>query len=58
MPEKKRRVAVLLAEGHEPGLVARIVGLSPAHVSQLRHELEASWRAFQGGATPVATGPV
>jgi hypothetical protein len=58
LPEKKRRVAELLAEGHEPGLVACIVGLSPARVSQLRHELEASWRAFQGGATPVATVPV
>jgi hypothetical protein len=48
----KRRVAELLAEGHEPGVVARIVGVSPARVSQLRHELEASWRAFQG-PTPV-----
>ena len=58
LPEKKQRVAELLAEGHEPGLVARIVGLSPARVTQLRHELELSWLAFQGGATPVATVPV
>jgi len=58
LAEPKRRVAELLAEGHEPGLVARIVGVSPPRVSQLRHELEASWRAFQGGATPVATVPV
>jgi DNA-directed RNA polymerase specialized sigma24 family protein len=58
LPEKKRRVAELLAEGHEPGLVARIVGVSPARVSQLRHELEAGWRAFEGEATPVATVPV
>ena len=58
LPEKKRRVAELLAEGHEPGLVARVLGVSPPRVTQLRHELEASWRAFQGGATPVATVPV
>ena len=51
LAEPKRRVAELLAEGHEPGLVARIVGVSPARVSQLRHELEASWRAFQGPAS-------
>ena len=55
LPRRKRQIAELLAEGHEPGLVACIVGLSPARVSQLRHELEAGWGAFQGGATPVAT---
>ena len=58
LAEPKRRVAELLAEGHEPGLVARVLGVSPPRVTQLRHELEASWRAFQGGATPVATVPV
>jgi hypothetical protein len=58
MPEKKRQVAELLAEGHEAGLVARIAGVSPARVSQLRHELESNWGVFQGGATPVATVPV
>ena len=56
--EQKRRVAELLTEGHEPGLVACIVGVSPGRITQLRHELEASWGAFQGGATPVATVPV
>ena len=49
LPGRKRQIAELLAEGHEPGLVARLVGVSPARVTQLRHELEASWRAFQGG---------
>jgi hypothetical protein len=58
LPERKREIAELLTEGHEPGLVARIVGVSPARVSQLRHELAASWRSFQGEATPVATVPV
>ena len=58
LPEKKRRVAELLAEGHEGVVVARLVGIAQSRVTQLRHELEASWRAFQGGATPVATVPV
>jgi hypothetical protein len=58
LPKRKRQIAELLAEGHEPGLVALMVGVSPARASQLRHELEASWRAFQGVATPVATVPV
>ena len=58
LPERKRQIAELLTEGHEPGLVACIVGVSPGRVSQLRHELEATWQAFQGGATPVATVPV
>jgi hypothetical protein len=51
LAEPKRRVAELLAVGHEPGLVARLVGVSPARVSQLRHELEASWREFQAPAS-------
>ena len=58
LPEKKRRVAELLAEGHEGVVVARLVGIAQSRVTQLRHELEASWLAFQGGATPVATVPV
>jgi hypothetical protein len=49
LPGRKRQIAELLAEGHEPGLVARLVAVSPARVTQLRHELEARWVAFQGG---------
>jgi hypothetical protein len=56
LPEKKRRVAELLAEGHEPGLVARMVGVSPARVSQLRTELAGSWEAFQGPASVPEAG--
>src|SRR5205085_399410 len=48
LPIRKRQVAELLAEGHEPGVVACIVGISPARVSQLRQELAESWQAFQG----------
>ena len=51
LAEPKRRVAELLAVGHEPGLVARLVGVSPARVSQLRTELAGSWETFQGTAS-------
>ncbi len=50
LPERKRRVAELLAEGHEGVVVARAVGVAPSRVTQLRSELAASWRAFQGQA--------
>ena len=48
LPERKRRVAELLAEGHEGVVVARLVGIAPSRVTQLRSELAASWRMFQG----------
>ena len=47
LPVTKGKVAALLAEGHEGVVVARLLGLSPGRVSQVRSELEASWRAFQ-----------
>ena len=50
LPERKRRVAELLAEGHGGVVVARLVGVAPSRVTQLRSELAASWRAFQGQA--------
>ena len=62
LPERKRRVAELLAEGHDGVVVARTVGIAPSRVTQLRFELAASWRAFQGQAeggprrAAVATG--
>jgi hypothetical protein len=56
MPEKKRRVAVLLVEGHEGVVVARLVGIAQSRVCQLRRELEASWRAFQGPASVHEAG--
>ena len=58
LPERKRWVAELLAEGHEGIVVARLVGIAQSRVCQLRHELEDSWQALQGGATPAATVPV
>ena len=50
LPGRKRRVAELLAEGHEGVVVARTVGVAPSRVTQLRSELAASWREFQGQA--------
>jgi hypothetical protein len=48
LSERKRRTAELLAAGHETGLVARMIGVTPAAVSMARPLLAASWRQFQG----------
>jgi hypothetical protein len=56
LPERKRRVAELLAEGHEGFFVARLVGIAQSRVSQLRGELEASWESFQGPASVHEAG--
>jgi len=53
LPTRKRQIAELLTEGHEGVVVARLVGLSPGRVCQVRAELEASWREFQGQACVV-----
>jgi len=45
------RIAERLAAGRSTSEVARQVGLSAARISQKRHELHASWQAFQGDAT-------
>lgn len=58
LPERKRRIAELLAEGHEGLVVARAVGCSPGRVSQVRAELEASWREFQGQAPEAQPTPL
>jgi hypothetical protein len=56
LPGRKRQIARLLAEGHEGLVVARAVGCSPGRVSQVRAELEASWREFQGQAAVAVAG--
>ncbi len=48
LPARKRRIAELLAEGHDGVVVARMVGVSPGRVCQVRPELQRSWEAFQG----------
>jgi len=58
LPERKRWVAELLAEGHEGVVVARLVGIAQSRVSQLRGELAENWLAFQGPASlPEAGDP-
>jgi hypothetical protein len=50
LPARKRQAAELLAQEYQTDEVARIVGVSPGRVSQLRRELAASWRSFQDQA--------
>lgn len=50
LPGRKRQVAELLAEGHETGVVARMLGVTPGAVSQARTWLAADWQVFQGEA--------
>jgi hypothetical protein len=57
LPERKRQMAELLAEGHETGVVARMLGVTPAAVSQSRAWLESSWRAFQNEPVPAQAAP-
>ncbi|MFO0800927.1 MAG: hypothetical protein U0804_25965 [Gemmataceae bacterium] len=45
----KRRVARLLAYGYGTGATARLAGVSPGRVSQLRAALADSWAAFHAG---------
>jgi len=44
---RKREVALRLAAGDTTCEAARHFKLSPARLSQLRHELESNWNAFQ-----------
>jgi hypothetical protein len=52
LPATKRRVARVLATGETTKVTACKCGLSTGRVSQLRRELQASWRELQG--EPVA----
>jgi hypothetical protein len=57
LPERNRQMAELLAEGHEPGVVARMLDVTPGAVSQSRTWLESSWRTFQGDDGPGDVSP-
>jgi hypothetical protein len=48
LPKRKRETAQLLAEGHETGVVAQMLGVTPGAVSQSRSWLANHWRKFQG----------
>ena len=52
LPLTKRRIARVLAGGETTLATARRFGLTAGRVSQLRRELQASWRELQG--EPVA----
>src|SRR4051812_29466693 len=58
LPTRKRQMAGLLVEGHETGVVARRLGVTPGAVSQSRAWLEASWRAYQAEGKPGRAGVV
>ena len=48
LSSRNRRIARLLARGEATSSVARMFGLSWARISQLRRELQMSWRIMQG----------
>ena len=58
LPERKRRIAELLAAGETTGDVARQLGVTAGAVSQTRRWLEADWRSFQGESTGPAASPL
>ena len=48
LPRHVRKIAKTLASGERTGAVAKRYRVSPGRVSQIRKELAASWRQFQG----------
>ncbi len=44
-----RKIALALAAGETTSAAARMFGVSPARISQIRELLRRSWEAFQGG---------
>ncbi len=57
IPQRKRCMAKLLAEGHDTTAVAKALGVTPGAVSQSRTWLERSWRQFQAGPTALPVPP-
>ncbi len=54
-----RKIALALAAGETTSAAARMFGVSPARISQIRELLKKSWEAFQGGPeSGVQTQPV
>lgn len=49
LPSRKRQIALKLTEGERTRDVARVFGLSPARISQLRSELHTAWEEFHQG---------
>jgi hypothetical protein len=55
LPERRRRVAALLAESWKTGEVAGQLGITAAAVSQARSWLERKWRDYQQESPAAAT---
>ena len=53
LPPRKRAMARLLAEGHETGVVAALLRVTPGAVSQARNWLARSWQEFQAEAVAI-----
>jgi hypothetical protein len=53
-----RRIALALASGETTKAVAKMFGLSPARISQLREWFKKNWKAFQGEAEIGGPQPV
>jgi transposase-like protein len=45
-----RKIALALAAGETTSAAARMFGVTPARISQIRQWLKESWEAFQGEA--------
>ena len=54
LPGKKRRIARTLAAGHGTIATARRHRISPARISQMRKELQTTWREFHEPVRPAA----
>ncbi len=48
LPARLRKIALALAAGETTSAAAKMFGVSPARISQIRDLLRKSWEAFQG----------
>jgi hypothetical protein len=53
LPKRNRSIAEKLATGESTSFVARLFGMTPGRVSQLRRELENAWLRFQSEPVPA-----
>lgn len=54
LPPRLRKMAMVLSTGERTGVVAKRFQVSPGRISQIRAELHADWRQFQGEAVAVS----
>ena len=54
LSRRLRRIANLLATGETTGAAAKKFRVTPGRISQIRRQLEQSWRTFQGEETSAA----